>query len=100
MTASDNRHKDVSSVFQQRRRKVLRLAVPYIVAIVVILLLQTLHVQRLAGVELKYFVFVYVGAVVGFIMVARKNWRCPACDEILGRDHDPHFCRNCGAKLR
>jgi rubrerythrin len=26
-------------------------------------------------------------------------WRCPACDETLGRD-DPQFCPGCGVQLR
>jgi hypothetical protein len=100
MSTIDHRDKDVSDLFQKKRKKVIAIGIPYIIVIVAILLLQTLGIEMLFGVHLKVFVFIYLGAVIGFIWMARKNWRCPACDEILGRDHDPGYCRNCGAKLR
>ena len=39
-------------------------------------------------------------AMVGWVIFAGRNWRCPACDENLGRAFNPKHCRRCGIELR
>lgn len=39
------------------------------------------------------------GLAVAFAVVGAINWRCPACNSVLGRHLSPKFCSNCGARL-
>jgi hypothetical protein len=41
-----------------------------------------------------------VAIVVGWVIFQGRNWRCPACDEHLGRAFNPRHCRRCGIELR
>jgi hypothetical protein len=41
-----------------------------------------------------------VAIVVGWVIVEGRNWRCPACDQYLGREFNPKHCRRCGVELR
>ena len=36
----------------------------------------------------------------GWVVVENGNWRCPACNEYLGRAFNPKRCRGCGIELR
>lgn len=35
----------------------------------------------------------------GWVILEDRNWRCPACDEYLGRAFNPRHCRQCGMEL-
>ena len=37
---------------------------------------------------------------VGWVIFEGRNWRCPACDQYLGREFNPKHCRRCGVELR
>jgi hypothetical protein len=39
-------------------------------------------------------------AVVGWVIFSARHWRCPACDESLGRAFNPKHCGRCGVELR
>ena len=41
-----------------------------------------------------------VAIFVGWMIFNGRNWRCPACDEYLGRAFNPKHCRRCGIELR
>ena len=41
-----------------------------------------------------------VAIVVGWVIFNSRNWRCPACDNYLGRAFNPKHCHNCGIELR
>ena len=41
-----------------------------------------------------------VAIVVGWGTFESRNWRCPACDQSLGRAFNPKHCRRCGIELR
>jgi hypothetical protein len=38
--------------------------------------------------------------VVGVIAFSSRNWRCPACNNYLGREIGPRFCSKCGVALQ
>ena len=42
----------------------------------------------------------FVAIVVGWMIFHDRNWRCPACDQYLGRAFNPKHCRRCGIALR
>ena len=42
----------------------------------------------------------FVAIAIGWIIFNTRNWRCPACDEHLGRAFNPRRCRSCGIELR
>ena len=42
----------------------------------------------------------FVAIVIGWVILNGRNWRCPACDEYLGRAINPKHCRSCGIELR
>ena len=35
-----------------------------------------------------------------WVIFEHRNWRCPACDQNLGRAFNPRKCRACGNELR
>jgi len=37
---------------------------------------------------------------IGWVMFNGRNWRCPACNNYLGRAFNPKRCRRCGIELR
>jgi hypothetical protein len=37
---------------------------------------------------------------IGWVILNGRNWRCPACDNYLGREFNPKHCRRCGVELR
>jgi hypothetical protein len=37
---------------------------------------------------------------IGWVIFDGQNWRCPACDNYLGRAFNPKHCRRCGIELR
>jgi hypothetical protein len=41
-----------------------------------------------------------VAIFTGWVVLHGRNWRCPACDEHLGRAFNPKQCRRCGIELR
>ena len=41
-----------------------------------------------------------VAIVIGWVNFHGRNWRCPACDNYLGRAFNPKHCRRCGMELR
>ena len=41
-----------------------------------------------------------VAIFVGWAIFEIRNWRCPACDQNLGRAISPKHCRRCGIELR
>lgn len=41
-----------------------------------------------------------VAIFVGWVIFHSRNWRCPACDQNLGRAFNPRHCRICGIELR
>lgn len=41
-----------------------------------------------------------VAIFVGWVIFESRNWRCPACDNHLGRAFNPKHCRTCGIELR
>ena len=41
-----------------------------------------------------------VAIFVGWVIFNGRNWRCPACDNYLGRAFNPKHCRRCGIELR
>jgi len=43
---------------------------------------------------------VLVVIAIGWVTFHGRNWRCPACDEYLGRAFNPKHCRSCGIELR
>jgi hypothetical protein len=42
----------------------------------------------------------FVALVAAWLILDYRNWRCPACNEYLGRPLNPRQCRNCGIELR
>ena len=42
----------------------------------------------------------FVVIVIGWVILNGRNWRCPACNEYLGRAFNPRHCRRCGIELR
>ncbi len=38
--------------------------------------------------------------VTGWVIFTSRVWRCPACNEYLGRNSNPKQCRRCGVELR
>ena len=40
-----------------------------------------------------------VAIVVGWVIFNGRNWRCPACDNYLGRAFNPKHCRTCGIEF-
>jgi hypothetical protein len=41
-----------------------------------------------------------VAIAIGWVILNGRNWRCPACDNHLGRAFNPTHCRRCGMELR
>lgn len=42
----------------------------------------------------------FAAIVIGWVIFNGRNWRCPACNEYLGRAFNPRHCRSCGIELR
>lgn len=42
----------------------------------------------------------FVALVIGWWVLEDRNWRCPACNEYLGRALNPKHCHRCGVELR
>jgi hypothetical protein len=41
-----------------------------------------------------------VAIVIGWVILNGRNWRCPACDNYLGRAFNPKNCHRCSIELR
>ena len=42
----------------------------------------------------------FVAIVIGWVIFIGRNWRCPACENYLGRALNPRNCHRCGIELR
>jgi len=83
--------------FQQlyawRRRNQLILGAALLVALVAALLTE----NRRSG---TIVMLLGLAILAGGTLFSYRTWRCPACDQHLGRNIDPRHCPNCGVELR
>ena len=42
----------------------------------------------------------FVAIAIAWMILNGRNWRCPACDNYLGRAFNPERCGSCGIELR
>lgn len=89
--------------FAARRRRQMLVAVPFVALIVGFVALARAGQadgENLMGVPLLVWAAAFLALVVGVLVFAFRNWRCPACGKYLGREMGPRFCSKCGVALQ
>jgi hypothetical protein len=94
------RDPQVIEEFRRRRVRQLVAVVPFVAALIPLLMLEDAGPEGLFGIPA-----VAVAAVCGAVLIAGLifslvNWRCPACKGYLGKAISPRFCQKCGARLQ
>lgn len=100
MSYTAQQEDEFKRLFAARRRRQAILVVPFIAAVLVIVMARGGERMDLLGVPA-----VIWGPVLGaFVVIALLffflNWRCPACQGFLGRVLNPRYCSRCGVELR
>lgn len=90
----------IKSDFAVRRKRQIIATVPFLAAALLLVFAVDPRTETLFGMSSVVWapVFAALGAVA--VVVAFRNWRCPACDKYLGRTMNPNFCPKCGVGLR
>lgn len=97
---TNGRDSQVIAEFRRRRTRQLIVVVPFMGALLPLLMLENAGPDGLLGIP-----SVVVGSACGAVVIAGFifsliNWRCPACKSRLGKDISPRFCQKCGVQLQ
>ena len=85
--------------FAQRRRR--RFVIPGIAIILWGLLLLSARGREPFWVKPTPLFVIFAVLAIGMLSFHIWNWRCPACNRLLGRSiRSPRFCPNCGVPLQ
>ncbi|MHB9020103.1 MAG: hypothetical protein ACYC3G_04550 [Minisyncoccota bacterium] len=86
--------------FAGKRRRQLLIAIPLIVAVVLIRLLKDKGDETFIGLPPTIIFPVSLIIVAAALIYSIINWRCPACNKYLGKHISPSYCSKCGVPLK
>jgi hypothetical protein len=90
------RDPDVAAAFQARKRRQVRVSVPFAILLVFLVVRFRAHGLAVGEVHLPATALA-LPIVVGLLIFSVRNWRCPACDRYLGKSMAHRSCPHCGA---
>lgn len=88
---------EVKSQFARRKRNQLIVVVPFVAALMLMMLSE--GKDAVMGVPITIILPVAGVLIVAVLVYSIINWRCPACNKYLGKAMSPKFCTHCGAEL-
>jgi hypothetical protein len=100
MSYTAEQESEFKRLFAARRKRQAMVAIPFIAALLVIVMGRGGERMDLLGVSAVIWGPVLAVFVVGALVFSFKNWRCPACNGYLGKAFNPRYCSKCGVELR
>ena len=92
---SNRSHEEIRASF------VLRRAIFWILALALGVLLAIVTIAHEDGAQTSAgMAFAGVGGVIVYALYSLLGWRCPGCNQHLGRSMNPEKCSRCGASFR
>lgn len=92
--------KDIFKEFERRKRLQLIVLAPIILVMLSLLLIGDDPKASFLGLPRLALVWTAAAVAFGAAVFSLFNWRCPACESLLGRGLSPNFCSQCGAQLQ
>lgn len=86
--------------FARRRRSQLAVSVPVVVLMFALAFTQDRAGGTLLGLRIAVAAPTLFVAIAAALAFSFRNWRCPACNQYLGRAFNPKYCQSCGVELR
>jgi apolipoprotein N-acyltransferase len=86
--------------FREKRRRQLLFSLPACVAFFVVHRWLGRDVETIFGLPAPLIGIAAVVIAAGYGLFTIWNWRCPSCEEYLGRSMVAEVCRKCGVRLK
>lgn len=100
MEYTEEQKKEIRAEYAKRRSRQLKVSIPVVVLILLVVSLEKSGGAILTFVSISTLTWFIFALIIAVAIFSYKNWRCPACNQYLGKGIDKKFCDKCGVSLK